>query len=528
MAEVTRIPPEGWVETNIEELGDLISGQHILAKDYNLNGEGVPYITGPSDFKNGHIDVTKWTPKPKTVAKSGDVLVTVKGSGVGKTVMLNLNKACISRQIMAIRAPDISHRFLFHFLSCQYELFQRKGSSSLIPGIERKDVLELALGLPPVAEQKRIVAKIEELFSDLDAGVAALKRVQANLKRYRAAVLKAAVEGRLTEQWRKDNPPKEPASELLTRILKERRKKWEETQLAQYKKKNKKPPKHWKERYKPPAKPNTSDLPKLPDGWCWATVDQMTTLVTKGTSPNWQGYEYQDSGMIFLRSQNVRWGTLDLSKLVYLSEEFNETHQNSIVRDGDVLLNLVGASIGRSAIASSEIDGANLNQAVAIIRLCAQGLLNRLLVHFILSPPIQSYIANTKADVARANFNLDDVRPTPIPVPPSEEQSEICNEVEKTLSVIEERERQLEQDLQRTTRLRQSILKRAFEGKLVPQDPNDEPASALLARIQSERQAADRSAKNAQASKKAKAANLSASKAQARKKSNLSACNAQA
>lgn len=127
--------------------------------------------------------------------------------------------------------------------------------------------------VPSIGEQRRIVAKIEELFSDLDAGVAALKRVRANLKRYRAAVLKAAVEGRLTAEWREKNRPQETGPQLLARILAERRRKWEQEQLAAFAKAGKSPPAKWKEKYKEPAEPDCTKLPALPEGWCWATVE---------------------------------------------------------------------------------------------------------------------------------------------------------------------------------------------------------------------------------------------------------------
>lgn len=134
----------------------------------------------------------------------------------------------------------------------------------------------------PLAEQRRIVAKIEELFSDLDAGVAALERVKANLKRYRAAVLKAAVEGKLTAQWRAKHPNTEPASILLERILAERRKKWEADQLAKFAAAGKQPPKNWRDKYQEPAAPDTTNLPALPKGWCWATVEQFAAVSLGG------------------------------------------------------------------------------------------------------------------------------------------------------------------------------------------------------------------------------------------------------
>src|SRR5204863_4103445 len=133
-----------------------------------------------------------------------------------------------------------------------------------------QDIDELQLPLPPSNEQHRIVAKIEELLSDLDAGVAALERAKTNLKRYRAAVLKAAVEGTLTEAWRVEHPSTETATTLLERILAERRWKWEADQLAKYAAAEKGPPKNWKEKYVEPTPPDTRGLPELPKEWCWA------------------------------------------------------------------------------------------------------------------------------------------------------------------------------------------------------------------------------------------------------------------
>lgn len=120
---------------------------------------------------------------------------------------------------------------------------------------------------------------------------------------------------------------------------------------------------------------------------------KLALLVTKGSSPGWQGFEYIESGVSFVRSQNIRWGALDLSDLAYLPPNFNKSHTNSIIREGDVLLNLVGASIGRSAIATNEIDCANCNQAVGIIRLVNGGIMNKYLLQYLLSPQAQDHIS---------------------------------------------------------------------------------------------------------------------------------------
>ncbi len=148
-------------------------------------------------------------------------------------------------------------------------------TGTTIKHLTAESLSQVQFPIPPANEQLRIVAKIEELFSDFDAGVAALQRVQAKLKRYRAAVLKAAVEGKLTADWRKKNRPKETARQLLDRILLEGRRKWEEEQLASYEKAGKAPPPKWKDRHKEPAGPDESGLSELPDGWCWASAEQL-------------------------------------------------------------------------------------------------------------------------------------------------------------------------------------------------------------------------------------------------------------
>ena len=132
----------------------------------------------------------------------------------------------------------------------------------------------LPVPVAPSAEQYRIADALDELFSDLDAGVAALERVREKLKLYRASVLKAAVEGALTAEWRAQHPYTEPASELLKRILTERRRRWEEDQLAKFKAKGQEPPKNWKAKYKEPVAPDTTNLPPLPEGWCWVTLNE--------------------------------------------------------------------------------------------------------------------------------------------------------------------------------------------------------------------------------------------------------------
>lgn len=168
--------------------------------------------------------------------------------------------------------------YLEHYIEATNLQFFCTGSAQ--PKLNQKNLNRIPVPIAPPEEQKRIVAKIEELFSDLDAGVSALERARANLRRYRASVLKSAVEGRLTKKWRVEaasrrleeqkSPDKtrrdaastyEPASELLARILRERRQRWEQQQLATYESKGKNPPKNWQSKYKEPAAPTLPTSP---------------------------------------------------------------------------------------------------------------------------------------------------------------------------------------------------------------------------------------------------------------------------
>ncbi len=153
--------------------------------------------------------------------------------------------------------------------------------------------------------------------------------------------------------------------------------------------------------------------------------------------------------------------------VAYLPLAFNEKERKSILREGDVLLNLVGASIGRAAVATPAVDGGNVNQAVAVIRLVHSETIKHFVTAWLISAEGQKRIHTKKVDVARANFSLEDTRVLPVPVPPLAEQQRIIAEVERRLSVVEGLEAVVNANLQRATRLRQAILQRGFEGKLL-------------------------------------------------------------
>jgi type I restriction enzyme S subunit len=335
--------------------------------------------------------------------------------------------------------------------------------------------------LAPLKEQRRIVEKIEQLVTQLDAGLAELYRVQANLARYKASVLKAACEGRLVpteaELARTEGRDYESGEELLQRMLAERKKKWEEEQRA----KGKDPSKM---KYKEPEAPDTEGLPELAEGWVWATMNMLTETVGGVT----KGRNFRGRPTIFapyLRVANVQRGNLDLDvikDIEILEEELNRYR----LEEGDLLLTEGGDwdKLGRSAIWRNQIPNCIHQNHIFRARSYLKELPTRWLMYSTNSDFGRKYFAgSSKQTTNLASINLTQLRSCPIPLPPLQEQQRIISEVERLLTIMDEVEIMTDINLRRAERMRQAILKRAFEGKLVPQDPEDAPASKLLEQI---------------------------------------------
>ena len=464
-----------WKRIPLKEIASILNGFAFASDQFTSEPVGVPLIRIRDILRNETETYFTGDFDKEYLVEAGDLIIGMDGDF--NSTLWSGRKALLNQRVCKV-TPDerfYDRRFLSFALPGYLKAINAHTSSITVKHLSSRTVSEIPLPFPPLPEQHRIVAKLEELFSDLDAGVAALQRAKANLKRYRAAVLKEAVEGTLTAEWRTKNPNVEPGSVLLERILVERRRRWEAEQMAAFEAKGKTPPKNWQGRYKEPATVGAMELSALPEGWCWGTVD-AAAQVTKLAGFEYTKYvKYDPAGdLAVIKAENAGKLGFKWTDFSFVKSKTVEHLTRSRLRGGEVLMVFVGAGVGQVARVPKD-RSYFLGPNISVIRPDENLLLPEYLEIFLRSwIGFQLTMSFTKA-VAQPSLSMGTIRMIPIAFPPINEQKEIVREVEARLSVLDNCLLRTEQGLSRAARLRQSILKRAFEGKLVLQDPRDEP-----------------------------------------------------
>jgi type I restriction enzyme S subunit len=493
--------PSCWSVTTIATLGATVQSGFPTG-EHNKERRGIPHIRPMNIDRNGTINLNDVKYVSAEISElrlnQGDVLFNNTNSPelIGKTAaILHCDDWGFSNHMTRLRFSDTSVDYRFAANQLHFLWITRYFRHRCVNHVNQASISGKPLSstvpflIAPLNEQRRIVAKIEELFSDLDAGVAALERAKANLKRYRAAVLKAAVEGKLTESWRAEHPDTEPASKLLERILAERRKKWEADQLAKFAAAGKEPPKNWRAKYVEPSPPDTSGLPELPESWCYVNLGQLIHRIEGGKSFDCLPRPAQMSEWGVIKVSAMTWGTFleDEQKAIPPTSEFDPADE---IKSNDLLLSRSNTTQLVGATVLVEKCRARLLLSDKSLRLRYVENLSHLWLHRALSSSVArtqlSAMATGTSDSMR-NVSQEKIKSVVLPLPSLAEQQQIVSEVAERLSQIESSATAITHSLLRAARLRQSILKQAFEGKLVAQDPTDEPASVLLERIASER-----------------------------------------
>ena len=500
MRVVPHVVPHGWQCTTLREIAEIIGG---VTKDTKKSlGQGfreVPYLR-VANVQRGRLDLTEM----KLISASeadiqklkllpGDILLNEGGDrdklGRGWIWQGQLPLCIHQNHVFRARlsSRDIDPLYVAHFTNSMAQAyFAEQGSQTTnLASISLTKLGSLPIWLPPSKEQTRIVAKLEELLSDLDAGVAELKAAQKKLAQYRQSLLKAAVEGALTAEWRKQNTPAETGAQLLQRVLTARRARWEAKQLNKFMEQGKSPPKDWQKKYPEPVQPDTTGLPELPKGWVWASMDQLAEFITSG-SRGWADY-YSNSGATFIRSQNINKDWLDMTDIAFVNPPRSAEGARTRVRKNDLLLTITGANVGKAALVDIDIDDAYVSQHVSLIRMIEAEISVYLHTFLTSSAGGRGQLDKEAYGAGKPGLNLQQVAAVVVPLPGMPEIRALMEAVAMHIKSADDQRAAITASLKQSTAQRQNILRAAFSGQLVPQDPNDEPASVLLERIRAER-----------------------------------------
>jgi type I restriction enzyme S subunit len=495
--------PSGWQLARLQDVVDINPAKPTgEISDEDL----VSFVPMAAvEEQTGRLDASRfrlWAEVKKgyTYFQEGDVLFAkitpcMENGKAAMAVGLHGGRGTGSTEFHVLRpeTTEVNPRYILHFvLQESYRKDARakmKGAAGQLR-VPEDFVAGSEIPLAPSAEQDRIVAEIEKQFTRLDAATASLQQVRAKLDRYRASILKAACEGRLVpneaELASAQKRDYEPAARLIERILADRRARWEQDQLQKMRDRRDEPKNDkWKSRYQLPAQPDTTGLPPLPEGWIWSSLGQLFD-VHIGATPSRAKPEYWNGDIPWVSSGEVAFCRIKATK-EYITELGLNNSSTTMHPPGTVLLGMIGEGKTRGQAAILDISACN-NQNSAAIRVADSGLPPEYIYRFLESQYESTRNAGSGNNQPALNKSI--VQSLLFPVPPQAEQERIVTELEAHLSVADELVRLTAKSVLRAARLRQSILKRAFAGQLVTQDPRDEPAAVLLDRIRAEREQA--------------------------------------
>lgn len=472
--------PSSWSNVSLADVVDFNPG---VDKSLFREEEEVPFVPMPAvEAGSGRIDTSERRAFGKvksgfTAFASGDVLFAkitpcMENGKMAIVPPLPKEVGFGTTEFHVLRPTNaVDSKFLYYFVSSAAVRHEAQHHMTGAVGQKRVPRIYLekkAFPLPPINEQLRIVEKIDTLFARLDKGEESLRAVQKLLARYRQSVLKAAVTGELTADWRAENAHRlEHGRDLLDRILKTRRENWS-----------------GRGKYKEPIAPDTADLPELPEGWVWASVEQLL----RGDLSNGRSVPDATDGFPVLRLTALKDGRIDIRERK-MGRWGEESAAPFLIQRGDILVSRGNGSkklVGKGGLVVGEPDAVAYPDTMIRIPILLDFLSPECFLQIWNSPFMRSQIeASAKTTAGIYKINQTDIRRFKVPLPPIDEQIEMAAKVAETLGRIKAVESWCEAELFRSRSLRQSILKDAFSGRLVEQDPSDEPASELLARIKS-------------------------------------------
>ncbi|MCY9854748.1 restriction endonuclease subunit S [Vibrio mediterranei] len=498
--------PKGWVTSKIDSL---------CAKPEQLKPE--------ASLKFNYIDISsvdrdkKLISEPaeilgcdapsraRKIVNTGDVLVSMTRPNLNAVAKVpeKYDGQIASTGFDVLKPFLIESDWLFSVVKSKPFIDSISGTTigALYPACKASDIRSYEMPLPPLAEQKRIVEKLDEVLAQVDTIKARLDGIPDLLKRFRQSVLASAVSGKLTEEWRREADHQISLNELLI----SHRKRWEKSKLDDFKAKNKLPKSDkWKEKYKLPESVVDESVWLTPSNWCWASIDTIA-FVTKLAGFEFTKFvKYVDEGTVpVIKAENVGKDGFKNTNFSLVPKSIVEALPRSEIFGGELLVTFVGAGVGQVCRVPSDRKYF-LGPNVALTRVLDTNVDERYIEFLFKSNGGFKNLLSQSKGAAQPSLSMTQIRQTSVPIPPLGEQKEIVRLVDQYFAFADTIEAQVKKAQARVDNLTQSILAKAFRGELVPQDPNDEPADKLLERIAEARKEAEALAKAAKKAENAK------------------------
>ena len=410
--------PDSWKWVRLNAVIVLLSGSDLTPNKYNNSCKGIPYITGASNIEGEKLVINRWTEYPNNIAHNGDLLLTCKGT-VGKTTILNEPEVHIARQLMAITAIELNLKYLKYFVESHVDVLKAK-AKSLIPGIERDNVLKLLLPLPPLAEQHRIVAKIEELLPYVDRYAAAYEKLEQFNAKFpedmKKSILQYAIQGKLVEQ----RPEEGTGKELYRQIQAEKQRLIKEGKIK---------------KEKPLPEIVEDEIPfDIPESWKWVRVGNVFNVGT-GMTPLKTEVKFYQNG-------TIPWVTSSLTSQRYIADAETKITEYALENTSlaiypahTLIVAMYGQGKTRGQVSELLID-ATVNQACAAL---GNIVVDKCLVSYTYYFFLFNYeMLRKKAEgTSQPNLNVGKIKETLIPLPPLAEQKRIVAKLEEILPLCE-------------------------------------------------------------------------------------------